>query len=114
MLVELDEGLRQLLVHLLQEDYQIMTTETIMESWRYLFSGECLPNLLIIDLDTAAPKSKELVEQMKANGILKEIPIIALCTKQKTSVATSPKVDKTFFKPFDPNDLKEKIVELIT
>jgi len=112
LLVEQDEGLKQLLVQILQENYQVITVRSTIEAWHYLFSCDCLPNLLIIDLDEAPSNDRELVRQIKANGILREIPIIVLCTEQESTVSISPKVDEIFIKPFDPNHLKEKIIEL--
>jgi len=112
LLIEQDEGLRQLLLHILRKDYQVMTVETIIDAWRYLLSNESLPNLLIIDLDDVPLDSRELVKQIKANGILREIPIIALCSEQALLIFTSIEVDEMLSKPFDPKKLKEKIIEL--
>lgn len=113
LLVEQDEGLKQLLVHLLQENYQVMVVKNVIEAWRYLFSGESLPNLLIIDLDVNPQKSAELVKQIKANGILRGIPVIMLCTEQSSPIPIFQEIGEIFFKPFNPDDLKETILKLV-
>lgn len=112
LLVEQDEGLKQLLVHILQEDYQVMIVKNIIEAWHYLFSGKCLPSLLIIDFDIASQNGGELINQIKANGMLKGIPIIVLCSEKQSTISTFLEVDEILFKPFDPNHLKEKIINL--
>ncbi|MEL6721062.1 MAG: hypothetical protein AAFP82_20345 [Bacteroidota bacterium] len=113
LLVESDEGLRRLITSVLQHEYQMIPVNTTIDAWRYLFSVDCLPTILIIDLDNTHSDNRELVRQIKENGMLREIPIITLCSnKGNLAFSSSIDIDESIQKPFDPNLLKKKMIDL--
>lgn len=110
LLIEADEGLRRLLNIILNEEYNIMATQSALEGLQYIYQGN-IPQLLIIDLNIEEISGWELIQQINTNGLLRDIPIVVLGNKQQQHIENKlPEQVKSFLlKPFDPEQLKNEI-----
>ncbi len=115
LLIEKDEGLRQLLTSILQENYQVVATSSSLAGLQYLYEGK-LPQLMIIDLNIEDIPAWELIQQVNSNGLLRDIPIIVLGKQQHQYLEDKlPKqVSDFIIKPFDPDKLKQSIEQQLS
>ncbi|MEM9886454.1 MAG: response regulator [Bacteroidota bacterium] len=115
LLVEPDQGLEDFLIQLFHKEYAIQTAADAVETLHYLYQGN-LPDLLIIDLNLVGISGQELINQIKTNGITKNIPVIALCGSnyhEEDMIVVSNQIKFLAKKPFDPNDLIVQIRKAI-
>jgi len=110
-LIEGDTGLLQLLHLLLDTHYSVKTASNALQALNLLYQGD-LPRLMIISLNLEGISGLELINNIKNNGMLRHIPLIAI-TNEKSEIITkslNSKVEQLIQKPFDPEELK-KIIE---
>ncbi len=74
------------------------------------------PDLILLDNNMPEMSGLEMLEQMRENPELKDIPVImvtAVCEPQKIEAASSLGVTDYITKPFDFSDLMEKITQVL-
>ena len=76
LIVEDEQFHRDLLIQLLQDDYEIITAETGGEAIE--FAQQLKPDLILMDLSLPVIDGWEATRQIKANRELSHIPVIAL------------------------------------
>ncbi|MEM1324744.1 MAG: response regulator [Bacteroidota bacterium] len=110
LLIEKDEGLRQLLALLLHEEHNLIARSSSLAGLQYLYEGQ-LPQLMIVDLNVEDIPALELIQQINSNGLLRDIPMIVLGKPNHKYLENKlPKqVSDFIIKPFDPDKLKQKI-----
>ncbi|MGA2915179.1 MAG: response regulator [Sedimentisphaerales bacterium] len=74
------------------------------------------PDLILLDNNMPEMSGLEMLEQMRENPELKDIPVImvtAVCEPQKINAASSLGVIDYITKPFDFADLMQKITQIL-
>src|SRR5215510_4198616 len=106
---------RELLVQLLEEDYEILQAIDGAEGVR--MTEENKPDLILMDLGMPVMDGWEATRKIKANAGLKNIPIIAVTSHAMVGdeiEARKAGCDDYLPKPIDENELMKKIKKLIT
>jgi two-component system, cell cycle response regulator DivK len=114
LVVEDVEFNRDLVVQLLEDDYQIITAADGAEGLRLAEREH--PDLILMDLSLPVIDGWEATRRIKANGALKHIPIIALSAHAMTGdeeKALQSGCDDYLSKPLDEDLLFVKIDKLL-
>ncbi|MBI3457332.1 MAG: response regulator [Candidatus Rokubacteria bacterium] len=114
LVVEDVEFNRDLIVQLLEEDYEVLTAADGEEGIR-LAEGE-RPDLILMDLSLPGTDGWEATRRIKANPALKAIPIIALSAHAMTgdeAKARQSGCDDYLSKPLDEDLLFAKLARLL-
>jgi two-component system, cell cycle response regulator DivK len=110
LVVEDVEFNRDLVVQLLEDDYEIITAADGAEGLR--LAERERPDLILMDLSLPVIDGWEATHRIKANGALKHIPIIALSAHAMTGdeeKARQSGCDDYLSKPLDEDLLFAKI-----
>jgi two-component system cell cycle response regulator DivK len=110
LVVEDVEFNRDLVVQLLEDDYEIITAADGAEGLR--LAERERPDLILMDLSLPVIDGWEATRRIKANGALKHIPIIALSAHAMTGdeeKARQSGCDDYLSKPLDEDLLFAKI-----
>jgi two-component system, cell cycle response regulator DivK len=105
---------RDLIVQLLEDDYEILTAADGAEGIR-LAEGE-RPDLILMDLSLPVIDGWEATRQIKANATLKHIPIIALTAhamRGDEEKARESGCDDYLSKPLDEDVLFAKLAKFL-
>jgi two-component system, cell cycle response regulator DivK len=105
---------RDLVVQLLEDDYQIITAADGAEGLR--LAERERPDLILMDLSLPVIDGWEATRQIKANGALKHIPIIALSAHAMTGdqeKALQSGCDDYLNKPLDEDLLFAKLAKFL-
>ena len=116
LLIEDNEGLRRLLAtYLSAQAFEVNAVKDGLAGMKYLFSADT-PDLLILSIDIVGMSAFELIEQVRANGLIGAIPIIVLSSENDESIQQrcfDLGTDAFFTKPFSPDALHQKVQELV-
>jgi len=116
LIVEDVELNRELLVQLLEDDYDIVTAADGAAGIE-LAMQEPHPDLILMDLSLPVIDGWEATRQIKANTALRHIPIIALTAHAMTGddeKARESGCDDYLSKPLDENLLFEKLSHFLS
>lgn len=114
LVVEDVEFNRELLVQLLEEDYDVLTAADGEEGIRVAERER--PDAILMDLSLPVVDGWEATRRIKANEALKRIPIIALSAHAMTGdeeEARQSGCDDYLSKPLDEDLLFEKLAKLL-
>jgi two-component system cell cycle response regulator DivK len=114
LVVEDVEFNRDLVVQLLEDDYQIITAADGADGLR--LAERERPDLILMDLSLPVIDGWEATRRIKANGALKHIPIIALSAHAMTGdeeKARQSGCDDYLSKPLDEDLLFAKIEKFL-
>ena len=112
LVVEDVEFNRELLVQLLEDEYEVVTAANGAEGIR-LAESVC-PDLILMDLSLPIIDGWEATRRIKADGVLKSIPIIALSAHAMTGdeeKALQCGCDDYLSKPLHEDRLFEKLAK---
>jgi len=101
---------RDLLVQLLEDDYEVIEAVNGQEGVE--FAGRERPELILMDLSLPVMDGWEATRQIKANDDLRSIPVIALTAhamKGDEEKALAAGCDDYLVKPLDEDELIAKI-----
>ena len=116
LLVEDNPDLREYLSFLLA-DFNIHTTENGAVAWNYLQTKREVPDLIISDLMMPVMDGMQLLENLKGDDRFRHIPTIMLTAKANLGTRISALrigVDDYLTKPFQEEELKARIVNLLS
>ena len=114
LIVDDTEWNRDLLVQLLEDDYDIVQAVDGAEGVK--MTEQEKPDLILMDLGMPVMDGWEATRNIKANGELKHIPVIAVTSHAMVGdeiQAREAGCDDYIAKPVDENELMEKIKKLI-
>jgi len=106
---------RRLTKTILSSSYQVESAENGVEALSLLQNGY-MPDLIVSDLMMPVLGGKDFVEQLKASGAFKHIPIIILSSIDKTDEKIKlikMGADDYLEKPYNPNELMVRIEKLL-
>lgn len=114
LVVEDIEFNRDLLVQLLEDNYELLTAKDGAEGVTVAEREQ--PDLIIMDLSLPVIDGWEATRQIKANAALKDIPILALSShamRGDEEKARQCGCDDYLSKPLDEDLLFEKLTQLL-
>lgn len=106
---------RRLTKTILSTNYNVESAENGVEALSIMQSGN-IPDLIVSDLMMPVLGGKDLVEQIKATGAFKDIPIIILSSIDKSDEKIKLiklGVDDYLEKPYNPAELLARIEKLL-
>ena len=106
---------RRLTKTILSSNYQVESAENGVEALSLLQNGY-MPDLIVSDLMMPVLGGKGLVDQIKASGAFKHIPIIILSSIDKTDEKIQlikMGADDYVEKPYNPSELLVRIQKLL-
>ena len=111
LVVEDEQSTRRLLEYLLQAHYDVMCVKNGKEATDWLEAGNCV-DVIITDIEMPMMGGLELIESLKSQPLLDQIPIIVLSSEdpkdlqQKLGVL---EVEAFLEKPVQPRSLFWKV-----
>jgi len=114
LIVEDNEDLRNYLSQNLADDYHIL--EAINGSIGLDMAFQCIPDLIISDLMMPEMDGMKMIQQIKSSDITNHIPLIILSAKADRDSrldGLEEGVDDYMIKPFDTEELKVRVHNLI-
>ena len=114
LIVDDTEWNRDLLVQLLEDDYDLVQAVDGEEAVKK--TQETRPDLILMDLGMPVMDGWEATRRIKATGDLKHIPVIAVTSHAMVGdeiQAREAGCDDYVAKPVDENELLEKIKKLL-
>ncbi len=114
LVVEDVEFNRDLIVQLLEDEYEVLTATDGAEGIRRAERDR--PDLILMDLSLPVIDGWEATRRLKANEALKHIPVIALSAHAMTgdeAKARQSGCDDYISKPLDENMLFEKLARFL-
>jgi DNA-binding response OmpR family regulator len=106
---------RRLTKTILSGNYQVESAENGVEALSLLQNGY-MPDLIVSDLMMPVLGGRDLVDQLKASGAFKHIPIIILSSIDKTDEKIKlikMGADDYLEKPYNPSELLVRIEKLL-
>jgi len=106
---------RRLTKTILSNNYQVESAENGVEALSLLQNGY-MPDLIVSDLIMPVLGGKDLVDQLKASGAFKHIPVIILSSIDKTDEKIKlikMGADDYLEKPYNPSELLVRIEKLL-
>ncbi len=106
---------RRLTKTILSGNYQVESAENGVEALSLLQNGY-MPDLIVSDLMMPVLGGRDLVDQLKASGAFKHIPIIILSSIDKTDEKIKlikMGADDYLEKPYNPSELVVRIEKLL-
>ena len=110
------KAIRFLLQTVLGRDYQVVTVPDGYSAMYYLSHREH-PDLIIADPQLPDMDNWELIEQLASSGMYGDIPLVVLSgldAKETDAKCVEHGVLKYFMKPFNPVELVEAILDLVS
>ncbi|WP_443936835.1 response regulator transcription factor [Pedobacter sp. MW01-1-1] len=111
LIVEDDVFMQAILEEVLAGTYKINVRSNGMDALTFLQNGS-IPDLIITDLNTPKLDGLGLIEQTKASGFFKSVPIIILSGEESTEKrikCLNAGADDFIVKPFNPAELEARI-----
>lgn len=111
VIVEDDKYMRAVLHQYLSGFYTIEAFDNGMAALNYLQEGN-IPDIIIADLGVPGLSGMELLEQIKASGFFKSIPVLILSANDSTEKRISclnAGADDYIVKPFNPAELSARL-----
>jgi DNA-binding response OmpR family regulator len=99
----------------LRKKFTIVKKNNGKEAMDWLHQGN-LPDAIVTDLNMPVMDGLELVKHLRASGLFSQIPVIMLSchdTSSKRIECLSAGADDYLVKPFNPQELEIRVVNLI-
>ena len=113
MIVDDMETNRFILREILSDTYEIEEAEDGMEAISKLFNSIEKPKLLLLDIMMPSMNGFEVLEFMKADALLKKIPVIFITAANEEKKGLSSGASDYISKPFEPDIVKLRTANLI-
>jgi DNA-binding response OmpR family regulator len=115
LLVDDEPSILKLLNFILSKEYQIHAMESGYKAHLWLEEGN-FPDIIILDLHMPHFDGTSFLKSIKISGFYREIPVIILSAAEdldKVVLNIPFKVEGYFPKPFNPENLKNKIKSVL-
>lgn len=111
LIIDDEKSIRILLKNYLQKDYEVIAKENGEEGMAWLQQGN-LPDLIVADIQMPKMDGYEFIQNIRASGYFKEIPLIMLSGIESSSEkvkALKMGANDYVIKPFNPEELAVRI-----
>lgn len=115
LIVDDEPSILKLLNFILSKQFDIHAVESGYKAHMWLEDGN-FPDIIILDLHMPHFDGTSFLKSIKISGFYREIPVIILSAAEDLDkiVANMPfKVEAYFPKPFNPENLKDKITKVL-
>lgn len=115
LIVDDEPSILKLLNFILSKQFDIHAAESGYKAHMWLEDGN-FPDIIILDLHMPHFDGTSFLKSIKISGFYREIPVIILSAAEDLAkiVENMPfKVEAFFPKPFNPENLKDKISEVL-
>lgn len=115
LIVDDEPSILKLLNFILSKQFDIHAAESGYKAHMWLEDGN-FPDIIILDLHMPHFDGTSFLKSIKISGFYREIPVIILSAAEDLGriVENMPfKVEAYFPKPFNPENLKDKISEVL-
>lgn len=102
--------MRKFLETFLSKNHIVYCKNNGMEAIRWLESGN-RPHIIVVDLSMPELDGKEFIKYIKSTEFFADIPTIIVSGSEESEIINV--ADDYLLKPFNPNELEEKIQKLI-
>jgi CheY-like chemotaxis protein len=116
LVIEDDSSLCMLLTHILRKDYKVNTVTNGMDAICALIDGNH-PDVIISDMMMPSMDGLELLENLKFNGLFRDIPVVILSGMQdpfRKRRCEELGVHAFIAKPFKPKSLIDTIEKALS
>ena len=103
-----------ILQHIFGVDYTVVQKTNGKESLEWMNEGN-IPDIIIADLNMPEMDGYEFIKHVRASGFFRNIPLIMLSGNENTQdkiKALQQGADDYLVKPFNPDELKARIVNI--
>jgi len=111
LIIDDEKSIRVLLKNYLQKDYEVTAKENGEEGMAWLQQGN-LPDLIVADIQMPKMDGYEFIQNIRASGYFKAIPLIMLSGIESSSEkvkALKMGANDYVIKPFNPEELAVRI-----
>lgn len=115
LVIDDELSIRMLLGNYIGKSYDVITKIDGLEGIKYLEEGN-VPDLIVADIQMPNLDGYELLKQIRASGLFKDIPMIMLSgieSSQERVKCLRLGADDYLVKPFNPEELLLRINNLI-
>jgi len=114
LIIEDNESLLLLMNHYFKKHYDVYATKNGLDAMNWLNQGS-LPDIILLDLDMPIMGGEKFLEGIKTSSFFRHIPVIIISGSTTQELNNKDlSFDHYFPKPFDPNELKEKIQQTLS
>jgi CheY-like chemotaxis protein len=108
-----DEVTLRLLVRVvLEDDYEFSEASNATEALELARRDK--PDLVILDIMLAGRNGLDLLEELRRDPRLRAVPMIVVtASPEREDAALAAGADRFFMKPFEPDELKSTVEELL-
>jgi CheY-like chemotaxis protein len=107
-----DVTLRLLVRVVLEDDYEFSEASNATEALELARRDK--PDLVILDIMLAGRNGLDLLEELRRDPRLRAVPTIVLtASPEREDAALAAGADRFFMKPFEPDELKSTVEELL-
>ncbi len=107
-----DVTLRLLVRVVLEDDYEFSEASNATEALELARRDK--PDLVILDIMLAGRNGLDLLEELRRDPRLRAVPMIVLtASPEREDAALAAGADRFFMKPFEPDELKSTVEELL-
>ena len=115
MIVDDDSSIRSSLSSLLEKEYEVVGMDNGPDALRY-FKETRSPDLVVLDMEIPKLNGRVFVRRIKFDPIHNKVPVVLISSVNSRLIITSflkLGVMDYIVKPFQPEDLVQKIVDII-
>lgn len=121
LLIEDHKPVRILLTNFLKKDFETNSVNDGFEALAWMGKGN-IPDLILLDMDLPKIDGATFLSNIKSSGFFKNIPVILITGELDWENVLEPWLDKIKIdlvaehyikKPFDPNEVKTKILSIL-
>jgi len=112
LFIDDDEIQHQIAENMLSEEYEVIKVKSGNDALTYLYDGNFIPNLILLDILMPEMDGWEVFSRIKAVSVLKNVPIIfatAVNTSNEEKKAIDMGAADFLKKPYNKEDLISKI-----
>jgi CheY-like chemotaxis protein len=107
-----DATLRLLVRVVLEDDYEFSEASNATEALELARRDK--PDLVTLDIMLAGRNGLDLLEELRRDPRLRAVPMIVLtASPEREDAALAAGADRFFMKPFEPDELKSTVEELL-
>ncbi len=115
LVIDDDITIRSLLVRILRKKYNVVEKEDGLQGLNWLQQGN-IPDLIIVDLEMPNMNGFQFIENVRASGFFREIPLLMLSGIDDSNERVKCLrlgANDFIIKPFNPDELDIKIEILL-
>ncbi len=112
LIIEDNESLLLLLNHYLGKRHEVHSSKNGLDAMSKMSNG-LIPDVILLDWNMPIMDGERFLEGIRSSSFYKNIPVIIISgSKDYEQLSEKIEITHSFYKPFDPKVLDQKIEEL--